>query len=46
MKPRAIKIPEDLWGFLGRLGEDLGYADPRGLHSRLVREMVSAATTR
>jgi len=39
-------MPEDLWAFLGRLGEQLGYSDPRGLHSRLVREMVSAAATR
>ncbi|MEA2600917.1 MAG: hypothetical protein QOF89_1909 [Acidobacteriota bacterium] len=46
MKSRAIKMPEDLWEFLGNLGKDLGYKDPRGLHSRLVREMVSAAATK
>jgi len=46
MKSRAIKMPEDLWAFLGKLGEELGYKDPRGLHSRLVREMVSAAATK
>jgi hypothetical protein len=46
MKPKAIKMPEDLWEFLGKLGEELGYNDPRGLHSKLVREMVSAAATK
>jgi hypothetical protein len=46
MRSRAIKMPEDLWVFLGNLGKELGYDDPRGLHSRLVREMVSAAATK
>lgn len=46
MKTRAIKMPEDLWAFLGDLGKGLGYKDSRGLHSRLIREMVSAAATK
>jgi hypothetical protein len=46
MESRAIKMPAHLWEFLGALGEELGYHDSRGDHSRLVREMVSAAATR
>ncbi len=48
MEPRAIKIPDKLWETLGRVGEDLGYTarNRRGAHSRLVREMVSAAVTK
>lgn len=46
MESKTIRMPEYLWAFLGALAEELGYRDPRGDHSRVIREMVSAAANR
>jgi len=47
METKSIKMPAYLWAFLEKMGGELGYKlDKRGLHSRIVREMVSAAAIR
>ncbi len=44
-QPRQVVV-NDLWDVLGDLGEELEYPDRRGSHSKVAREMISAAVTR
>lgn len=46
LQGKQITMPRALWDALEELGRELHYADGRGVHSRLVREMVSAAVTK
>jgi hypothetical protein len=46
LEPRQIKMEKGQWDFLKKLGRELGYHDARGDHSRLVREIVSAAAVK
>jgi hypothetical protein len=39
-------MADELWSGLEELGHELGYADPRGSRSQLVREMISATITK
>jgi hypothetical protein len=44
MKGKQVKMDEKLWGSLDKLGRDLKvYHGPKGNHSKLIREMASAA---
>jgi hypothetical protein len=45
-EPKQVKqvvLDDELWGLLDEMGSDSGYSDKRGVHSKLIREMVSAA---
>jgi hypothetical protein len=42
MQNRQLRISDELWHALERLAQDLAYQDARGVHSSLIREMVSA----
>jgi len=46
LESRQIKMAKGQWDFLKQLGRDLSYGDGRGDHSKLVREIVSAAATK
>jgi hypothetical protein len=45
-EPKQVKqivLDDSLWTFLENMGRDSEYSDKRGVHSKLIREMVSAA---
>jgi hypothetical protein len=45
-EPKQVKqvvLDEKLWELLDEMGEQSGYRDNRGVHSKLIREMVAAA---
>ncbi|HWM90032.1 MAG TPA: hypothetical protein VN493_04640 [Thermoanaerobaculia bacterium] len=46
LQQKQVKMTKAQWDFLGKLGKELGDHDGRGDHSKLVREIISAAATK
>jgi len=41
-----IRMSSSLWNLVGEIAAELGYADTRGPHSAIIREMVAAAAAK